>query len=100
MIVVNLRTVDVREWIKDPLNVYIGRKTELLPASKWANPFPISRKNSRERVVKKFEQYIRNNKVLLKDIHHLRGKNLGCWCCPKLFHGDILRQLVEEQISF
>ena len=84
---VNLTNIDVREWIKDPKNVYIGRETELLEGSKWGNPYPMYGTNGREIVVKKFEEYFRNNKKLLKDIHELKGKNLGGWCPPKLCHG-------------
>ena len=93
---VNLSRVDVEKWIKKQENVYIGRRTGLLSASKWANPFAISSVNSRERVLELYEQYIRHNPVLLKDIHELKGKNLGCWCCPKACHGSILLQLVKE----
>ena len=92
---VNLSNVDIRKWIQNPKNVYIGRKTYLLRGSKWANPFPISDTDNRERVVNRFELYIRNNRQLLKDIHQLKGKNLGCWCYPKLCHGNILQQLVK-----
>ena len=97
---VNLYTVNVQEWIKDPKNIYIGRQKDFLPASKWQNPYPLSRhNNNREEVVRKFEQYIRNNFKLLKDIHHLKGKSLGCLCHPKLFHGDILAQHLQETMA-
>ena len=93
---VNLSKVDVREWCKSPRNVYIGRRTELLEGSKWANPFRISSSNSREKVVKLYELYIRNNRVLLGDIHELKGKNLGCWCRPRLCHGNVLEKLISD----
>ena len=97
---VNLWKFNMLEWIKEPQNVYIGRQTELLPASKWANPFPITCNNTREEVVKKFEQYLRNNKELLKDLHPLKGKTIGCWCHPKLCHGDIIFQLLQETMAY
>ena len=108
---VNLHTVNVREWVKDPKNVYIGRKKFLresadgqikfllLPDSKWRNPFPIDCINNREVVVRKFERFIRNNSELLKDIHHLKGKNLGCWCYPKLCHGKVIQTLLQQQLQ-
>ena len=96
---VNLRKVNVQEWVKNPQNIYIGRKTEFLEASKWANPFAISYTNNRESVVSKFEQYIRNNCELLKDIQELKGKNLGCWCHPKRCHGTVLKQLLQETME-
>ena len=79
--------------------MYIGRQTDVFKRSKWANPFPISDTNSRAKVVEKFEHYIRNNRELLKDIHYLKGKNLGCWCFPKRCHGEILQKLIHETIS-
>ena len=96
---VNLWNVDRRKWIQNPKNVYIGRKKYPLEASKWANPYPISKTENRETVVNRFEFYIRNNGQLLKDIHQLKGKNLGCWCAPKRCHGNILQQLVKEITS-
>ena len=33
---------------------------------------------------------------LLKDLHELKGKTLGCFCKPKSCHGDILVELVNE----
>ena len=75
---VNLHKVDAQKWIESPENIYIGRKTKFLIASKWENQHRISGTNTRERVVKKFEEGIRGNQELLKDIHQLAGKNLGC----------------------
>ena len=99
--IVNLETVDVEAWIQNPNNIYIGRKKKraFLKASKWENPYPISRTNSRKKVIKLFEQYIRSNDILLKDLNQLRNKNLGCWCHPKPCHGDILKQLLRENTA-
>jgi hypothetical protein len=47
--------------------------------------------------LKKFEEYIMNNKELLYDIHELRDKDLGCWCVP--YHGchaEVLLKLANE----
>ena len=96
---VNLRNVDEREWVKNPQNIYIGRKTKYLEESKWANPYPVPCPSKRKSVVKKFEEYIRNNSKLLKDIHELKGKNLGCWCAPKHCHGTVLKQILEEKMA-
>ena len=103
---VNLRTVvDVRKWINNENNIYIGRKKDIyirgkkytLEGSKWANPHRITNPNRRENVVKRYEQYIRNNSTLLRDLRQLKGKNLGCWCYPKLCHGNIILNILEEQ---
>ena len=87
---VNLYTVNVKSWLENPKNVYIGRP------SKWGNPYIITTVQSREKVVELYEQYITSNRELLRDIHQLRGKNLGCWCYPKFCHGDILQRLLQK----
>ena len=97
--VVNLRNVNIHEWTRNPNNIYIGRKTKFLERSKWANPFRISSRNSRVEVVGRFEQYLRKNRQLCKDIYQLIGKNLGCWCWPRLCHGNVLKQLVQESLK-
>jgi hypothetical protein len=69
---------------------YIGRP------SKWGNPFVIGRDGSRVEVIEKYLDYIVNNEKLLKDLHELKGKNLGCYCAPQLCHGNVLIDLVEN----
>ena len=97
---VNLKNIsDLRKWKRDKQNVYIGRETAVFEESKWANPYKISQTSSREQVLLLFEQYIRGNSVLLEEIVHLRGKNLGCWCSPKLCHGNIIEQILQEITS-
>ena len=93
---VNLFRVNVQEWSQDPSNVYIGRRTKTLEGSKWGNPFTIADAGSREKAIQQFEEDIRNNKVLLEQIHELEGKNLGCWCHPKDCHGRVLKELLSE----
>ena len=96
---VNLHKTDVREWIKNPNNIYIGRKTKLLEESKWHNPFRFTNENSRRIAVNKFERDIRSNTDLLKDIQQLRGKTLGCWCKPKACHGNVILKLIQESMA-
>ena len=73
-------------------DIYIGRP------SKWGNPFKIGRDGTREEVIEKYRQYILSNKSLMKDIHELKGKTLGCWCHPKLCHGDVLSELANKGV--
>lgn len=76
---------------RDKYDVYIGRP------SKWGNPFEIGKDGDRETVIKKYREWITNGKGkhLLKDIHELKGKILGCWCYPNTCHGDVLHELSE-----
>lgn len=79
--------------------------------SKWGNPF--THKNNtlakyklsiKDDVIKAYEFWITNGEgqYLLKDLHELRGKRLGCFCKTKSTpnkkcHGDILKKLVENE---
>jgi len=78
--VVNLR--------KEPYDIYIGR------GSKWGNPFVIGIDGTRLRVIEKYKNYILASE-LMKDLHELKGKTLGCFCKPQACHGDVLKELVD-----
>ena len=101
---------NLKEWMADENNVYIGRKgVILLPDdetgkkrrfppenSVWANPFKIKGDMTREDVIQKYREYITEKLPLLKeDLQKLRGKTLGCWCKPEGCHGDVLIELLE-----
>ena len=82
--VVNLR--------KEKYDVYIGRP------SKWKNPFTVQQYGRKESLCQ-YKYYIINNPKLLKDLHELKGKTLGCFCKPLSCHGDILARLADETDS-
>lgn len=85
---------------KDPFDVYIGRP------SKWGNPFThhISgtlakfRVTTRLEAIQAYEKWITEGEGqhLLKDLHELKGKTLGCWCSPLPCHGDVLLRLSNQ----
>lgn len=75
---------------KAPYDIYIGRP------SKWGNPYIIGPDGDREEVIKKYEEHIRNSKILMRALPELVGKTLGCWCPPKQCHGDVLLKLLRE----
>ena len=93
--IINLRTVNIKQWLKGPNNVYIGRKREDIPASKWGNPHKVRRncRNSRTKAITLYEQHLRRNKALTKAALQLKDKNLGCWCAPKRCHGEVLHKI-------
>jgi hypothetical protein len=75
---------------RSEFDIYIGR------GSKWGNPYIIGRDGTREEVVGKYRHYIvMRRKDLLNSLEELKGKRLGCWCAPKLCHGDVLVALIE-----
>jgi hypothetical protein len=78
---------------KSHYDIYIGR------GSKWGNPFVIGEHGTREEVISKYEEWIRNNPSLLDDLPELKDKVLGCWCAPKPCHGDVLKKLYKEYVT-
>ena len=84
---------------KESYDIYIGR------GSKWGNPFThISDKktkaefivDTREQAIESYREWIVKQPQLLKGLHELKGKTLGCFCKPKICHGDTLVELVNE----
>lgn len=75
---------------KEEYDVYIGR------GSKWGNPFVIGKDGDRNKVLKKYSEYLLNNPELLSSLGELKGKRLGCYCKPNKCHGDILVYLIES----
>jgi hypothetical protein len=105
---------NLKEWIKDDNNAYIGRygvvfikndelnKLERYPkeSSIWANPFKINKETTRQQVLDKYKEYITNklneNPKLITELLKLKGKKLGCWCYPEPCHGNILLELIDK----
>ncbi len=82
-------------------DVYIGRP------SKWGNPFSHKKGTKAEYRVENlqesldsYREYILKSPLLLKDLHELEGKVLGCWCKPSPCHGDILVELIESERDY
>ncbi len=73
--------------------------------SKWGNPYS-SKENTlaqykvlnKEEAISNYENWLTTGEgmYLLKDLHELKGKVLGCWCHPKKCHGDVLVKLVNK----
>ena len=76
---------------RDKYDVYIGRP------GPFGNPFEIGKDGNREEVVEKYAEWVLTQPELLAIIKsQLKDKVLGCWCAPKLCHGDILVELANE----
>lgn len=93
-----------------PFDVYIGRP------GPWGNPYGTSTEESlaehlvetREEAIKCyrtwmcFRLYLAGlssdddpDRQLKQELLDLQGKRLGCWCAPKLCHGDVLKELSD-----
>ncbi len=107
---------DLKVWMSDSNNVYIGRrgivfidKIRFPPSdSKFANPFKVGtngKDGTLQEVISKYRIHLQNKistgeitPSTKDDLLSLQGKNLGCWCKSKheQCHGDII---VEEVIK-
>ena len=110
--VCNVRVANIRpkynnlkEWMKDDGNVYIGRKGIVFidgirfPSidSVWANPYKVTDQCSRETALEKYRTYIVEKITSGKvNLLALKVKQLGCWCCPLPCHGNVLIDLMNE----
>ncbi len=104
--------INLKEWMDDPQNVYIGRagivfiEKERFPkkSSDFCNPFKIGKDGTREDVILKYETYIRDklkkDEDLVRDLKEMNGKRLGCWCKPEGCHGDVLVKLINEYCCY
>ena len=99
---------NLKEWMEDEKNLYIGRKNSVIidgsrfpsNSSKWCNPFKASKGYNLEQSLEKYENHIRDkikNEPNKYNIEELIGKNLGCWCKPNSCHGDILLKIINEK---
>jgi hypothetical protein len=85
---------------KEDYDIYCGRP------SKWGNPFSHKGErtmakwivSTRKEAIEKYREWITQGegKFLLKDLHELKGKTLGCWCKPQSCHCDVLCELVNK----
>ena len=85
----SLMTTKVVHCNQELYDIYIGRP------SKWGNPFRIGKDGNRKEVLQKYQDWIGEQHELLKDLHELKGKTLGCHCAPKHCHGNILAKLAD-----
>lgn len=98
--------VDLKEWMSDNQNIYIGRKqivfvngTRYPPVdSPFCNPFRLDK--NRSEAIAKFRKYFYQkleDPVFRKQVLELKGKTLGCWCKPEACHGDVIVEWLEKQ---
>jgi len=79
-------------------DVYIGRAGKGM-SGYFGNPFKIGEDGDREQVIQKYKEWFWNrvnedvefrNRVI-----ELKGMTLGCFCHPKLCHGDVIIAWLE-----
>lgn len=93
---------------KEEFDVYIGRPTV------YGNPWSTKEDSIAENIVETREEAVQNYYDWLRGVKHedfaqekrqkildsipiLKGKRLGCWCKPKLCHGDALVAIIDNE---
>jgi hypothetical protein len=96
-------TTKIVHCMRDKYDVYIGRYNARynLPASKWASPFPLPKLHSESERYESVSKYwgwilLPEQKYLIHSLPELNDKILGCWCAPRLCHGDVLIELLAR----
>ena len=75
-------------------SVYIGRP------SKWGNPFRLEDFTTRQDCVAAYRKWLLAQPELVAAAKkELRGKDLVCFCAPKLCHGDVLAEVANSEIA-
>ncbi len=72
--------------------VYVGRPT------KWGNPVKLHKDDRLHRVacLRAYACYLDGRPQLVEEARaELAGRELVCWCAPKLCHADVLARVVD-----
>lgn len=93
---------NLKEWMNDPNNVYIGRRGIVFIDGKrfpdqdspYANPFKVGKDGTRDEVCDKYREYFKKKFDLVTVKKELAGKTLGCWCAPHRCHGHEILKLI------
>ncbi len=87
---------------KSKYDVYIGRGGHG-KSGYFGNPYHIGKDGNRDEVVAEYKKYfldrMNNDVEFALLIQGLRGKKLGCFCSPKLCHGDIIVEYLERTMK-
>ena len=77
---------------------YIGRGNKWLGLneSKWGNPFIMKKESERNGVLIAYCKHILSSPELIASLSELENRTLGCYCVPKICHGNVLIALYEE----
>lgn len=98
--VVNVRNLK-RGWENDDRYVYIGRSCYGLTGNGWGNPIKLHEDTplARFALIEAYKRwFMADEQCELREraLRELPGKILVCWCAPKLCHGDVLADYVNE----
>ena len=100
--IVNLNNVEnINKWLRQVGNSYVGRATVAkVFHTDWGNPFKIRYYDSRQKVLKLYEEHIHGNRNLVRRVGEMKGKILGCWCSPSPCHAEVLHRLAGNHPTY
>lgn len=77
----NIKIVNIKR--DKNYDTYIGRKNGWLnlEESKWGNPFVLKSAVERDLICEQYYNYVLGREDLIKSLHELKDKTLGCYCC-------------------
>jgi len=64
----------------------------------FGNPYRIGPDGDRKQVIEKYKILFYkklNNSQFRDKVLELKGKRLGCWCCPMECHGNVIVEFLE-----
>lgn len=87
---------------KSEYDVYIGRAGHGHDGT-FGNPFSVTQDGGRENAIALYKKYFLNRMKIdpefASQIQSLKGKRLGCFCVPKLCHGDVIVEYLENTMK-
>lgn len=85
---------------RNEYDVYIGRAGHGQDGI-FGNPFSAAKDGGRERAVALYREYflkrLRIDTEFATRVEELRGKRLGCFCAPKLCHGNVIVNYLDVE---
>jgi hypothetical protein len=83
----------------EPYDIYIGRAGHGRDGY-FGNPFPLTDEDERVLVLQRYEEHfygrLETDPEFKRRVLELKGKRLGCFCKPRLCHGDIIAEYVNN----
>lgn len=84
-------------------DVYIGRAGHGQDGY-FGNPFKLDDTVSRVSIIQQYERWfydrLASDSEFKRRIHELKGKVLGCFCHPKLCHGHIIADYLNNEVPW
>ncbi len=86
---------------------YKGKGIRIDRRSILGNPFPMKKESERNEVIKKYKDWLMDKSFdspewkeikRLRKIYEEKGTLiLKCWCSPKACHGEIIKNIIENE---